>query len=230
VNAIETWYGGILFRSRLEAKWAAFFDALRWRWEYEPFDLNGYIPDFVLPDLATRFIVEVKPEVTDEAKAKIKRSGWDGNALIVSSSPGPSRDGGLLLGEMGIRTLVHAQHPERGYCLEWAPGVAQYVGCKCAVGLIYEPFGTCQKCNESPDFFSTTHESTTELTQLWRSACNATRWQPGKAMPAPIPERCSRCNGVVTNKNLAGFGSAKDGSTAYYCWGCVYEDVKDAGR
>ncbi len=41
--AIPTNYKGLLFRSRLEAQWAHFFDDLDWPWEYEPFDLNGYI-------------------------------------------------------------------------------------------------------------------------------------------------------------------------------------------
>ena len=43
---IPTKYNGINFRSRLEARWAAFFDQLKWEWEYEPIDLNGWIPDF----------------------------------------------------------------------------------------------------------------------------------------------------------------------------------------
>jgi hypothetical protein len=32
VNAIETVYRGSLFRSRLEARWAAFFDLFGWDW------------------------------------------------------------------------------------------------------------------------------------------------------------------------------------------------------
>jgi hypothetical protein len=47
-GAVPTKYKKIQYRSRLEAHWAAFFDTLGWRHEYEPFDLNGYIPDFVL--------------------------------------------------------------------------------------------------------------------------------------------------------------------------------------
>lgn len=39
-------YAGVLFRSRLEASYAAFFDLARWTWEYEPIDLNGWTPDF----------------------------------------------------------------------------------------------------------------------------------------------------------------------------------------
>lgn len=51
IKAIETRYKGYLFRSRLEARWAVFFDALGLCWEYEPegFDLGEdgrYLPDF----------------------------------------------------------------------------------------------------------------------------------------------------------------------------------------
>jgi hypothetical protein len=56
IKAIETRYKGRKFRSRLEARWAVFFDALGVQWEYEPegFDLGEagyYLPDFWLPDL-----------------------------------------------------------------------------------------------------------------------------------------------------------------------------------
>ena len=53
IKAIETRYKGYRFRSRLEARWAVFFDALGIKWEYEPegFDFDGerYLPDFFLP-------------------------------------------------------------------------------------------------------------------------------------------------------------------------------------
>lgn len=47
---IETAYRGYRFRSRLEARWAVYFDTLEYRWEYEPegFHLPSgeYLPDF----------------------------------------------------------------------------------------------------------------------------------------------------------------------------------------
>lgn len=54
MQAIETRYKGYRFRSRLEARWAVFFDALGIEWEYEPEGYrlsNGelYLPDFWLP-------------------------------------------------------------------------------------------------------------------------------------------------------------------------------------
>ncbi len=57
-------YAGVQFRSRLEASWAAMFDESRLNWEYEPFDLNGWIPDFRIwkkefTDI--RLLIEVKP-------------------------------------------------------------------------------------------------------------------------------------------------------------------------
>lgn len=58
MKAIPTIYGGIRFRSRLEAKWACFFDALGWSWVYEPFDTNGWIPDF---QLGEKLLIEIKP-------------------------------------------------------------------------------------------------------------------------------------------------------------------------
>lgn len=51
IKPIETEYNGYRFRSRLEARWAVFFDALGVRYEYEPegFELPSgklYLPDF----------------------------------------------------------------------------------------------------------------------------------------------------------------------------------------
>ncbi len=53
IKPIQTSYKGHLFRSRLEARWAVFFDALEMEWQYEPegYELpNGerYLPDFFL--------------------------------------------------------------------------------------------------------------------------------------------------------------------------------------
>jgi hypothetical protein len=67
MQAIPTRYNGRQFRSRLEARWAAFFDLMKWNWDYEPIDLNGWIPDFVVGDFATGAYVEVKPIDFDAA-------------------------------------------------------------------------------------------------------------------------------------------------------------------
>lgn len=55
IPAIETHYNGFRFRSRLEARWAVFFDCMGIKYEYEPEKFQcgdvRYIPDFFLPDL-----------------------------------------------------------------------------------------------------------------------------------------------------------------------------------
>lgn len=71
IKAIETFYKGYHFRSRLEARWAVFFDAIGLEWQYEPegFDLGDgvyYLPDFkvVLTTGDTRWF-EVKGNLLD---------------------------------------------------------------------------------------------------------------------------------------------------------------------
>ena len=68
IKAIETKYKGYRFRSRLEARWAVFFDHIELKWEYEKegFDIDGvlYLPDFYFPTL--NLWAEVKPSTFSE--------------------------------------------------------------------------------------------------------------------------------------------------------------------
>lgn len=62
IKAIPTLYSGTLFRSRLEARWAAFFDLAGWQWDYEPFDLDGWAPDLKIKTVDhSEFLCEIKP-------------------------------------------------------------------------------------------------------------------------------------------------------------------------
>lgn len=67
---IETSYAGCDFRSRLEARWAIFFDVLGVAWDYEPqgFETgpHRWLPDFRLTDTGTW--VEVKGHIDDLVK------------------------------------------------------------------------------------------------------------------------------------------------------------------
>ena len=87
LKAIETEYKGYRFRSRLEARWAVFFDACGVKWEYEPegYDLGDgtyYLPDFLLHGVTVNhatyaencdIYVEVKGQMNDADADKIKR-------------------------------------------------------------------------------------------------------------------------------------------------------------
>ena len=74
MKAIETEYKGYRFRSRLEARWAVFFDEMGIKYEYEPegivlSDGTHYLPDFFLPDFNCYF--EVK-----RSGIKGTKEGW----------------------------------------------------------------------------------------------------------------------------------------------------------
>ena len=98
IKAIETVYNGIRFRSRLEARWAVFFDTVGARYEYEPEgfileDGTRYLPDFYLPDCDTW--VEVKGRMTSEDERKIDLFR---NALEAANyEGGPDWPSGILV-------------------------------------------------------------------------------------------------------------------------------------
>ena len=90
MKAIETYYKGYRFRSRAEARWAVFFDALGAAWMYEPDGVelqNGmwYLPDFYLPESNT--FVEVKGVLSEKEAAKINAFASEcGKAVVVGYS------------------------------------------------------------------------------------------------------------------------------------------------
>jgi hypothetical protein len=65
IKAIETIYRGYRMRSRLEARWAVYFDAIGVEWEYEieGFETEGgkYLPDFWLKTVDMWAEVKAKP-------------------------------------------------------------------------------------------------------------------------------------------------------------------------
>ncbi len=62
IRPIETKYKGYRFRSRLEARWAVFFDTANIAWDYEceGYNVSGkyYLPDFYLPEHVAFFEVK----------------------------------------------------------------------------------------------------------------------------------------------------------------------------
>lgn len=94
MSSIPTTYNGIRFRSRLEAKWAYYFDRIFWKWEYEPYDLDGWIPDFVVENGRDKeLLVECKPFLRRnvEACAKIEKGMSDRDCDILLCGGGLTR-------------------------------------------------------------------------------------------------------------------------------------------
>ena len=93
IKAISTNYSGHLFRSRLEARWAVFFDHMGVRWEYEPegYELSDglwYLPDFYLPEY--KCWVEVKPDrVPDSDLTKPETLARDIGQLVLIAAGAP---------------------------------------------------------------------------------------------------------------------------------------------
>lgn len=164
IKAIETTYGGILFRSRLEARWAVFMDAMNVRYVYEPeaYDLGDccYLPDFWLPDLNT--FLEIKPVVPTEAESrKAVRLAEDSNSrvIILFGSPGYVTDAALPMwwADQEHAFSVSPYNSEVFY----GGGDCGYCWCQCSVcgmaGLEYEGRGsrlTCG-CNGFDHFVNT---------------------------------------------------------------------------
>lgn len=107
MQAIETYYAGCWFRSRIEARWAVFFNNLGLAWEYEQQGFfvgagrdTRYLPDFRLPWLG--LFLEVKPSPADivdpegvklwEYFAGMVATEWDSGRTAMLCGPIPDPD------------------------------------------------------------------------------------------------------------------------------------------
>ena len=99
IKAIETEYNGYKFRSRLEARWAVFFDALGVEYVYEPEgyefeDGTKYLPDFKIyvrhrsyTDEWEPVYVEVKGVMSNADMHKIEKLSEHVPVLILGNLP-----------------------------------------------------------------------------------------------------------------------------------------------
>lgn len=91
MKALETKYKDVLFRSRLEARWAIFFDLLEIKYNYEPecFILSNelkYTPDFYLPEYD--IYIEVKPNKNwyNNKHHKLRYNLFEKKLIVFDSS------------------------------------------------------------------------------------------------------------------------------------------------
>lgn len=169
----ETRYKDYLFRSRLEARYAAFFDLLGWPYAYEPVELAGYIPDFILR-FYQPLLVEVKPcwtlEELNAHAPKINHSGWQGEALLVGLGPIDDDTIGLLRD-----TGSHPADPSH----EWATCRVFYC-LHCERYSLYHQTNSwhCRVsgCYSGADYLG----DPGDIGALWAQAHEITRWLPGR--------------------------------------------------
>ena len=135
IKPIETRYKGHRFRSRLEARWAVFFDSIGIEWEYEPegFELpdgTRYLPDFYLP--RTRTYAEVKPPkigCVQEIERACRFVGENGIKRLIILSNIPDLDGKwpyhpiVYYDNLWLTTAVeYIEFPQGdNWCTDYAP-------------------------------------------------------------------------------------------------------------
>jgi len=189
ISGIPTMYRSVQFRSRLEAKWAAFFDALEWRWEYEPFDCAGWIPDFALIGKEQTTLVEVKPvmDFPAEVADKIDRANRSHEVLIVGLAPFEAKYwSGVSIGWLREQVEIPESEDADGMTFpHWG-------GCwdESLLIRLTEEYGNGYGFNHTIQTFRDRisgvyagdhHFVNTywdrEIQPLWASACNRVQWQ-----------------------------------------------------
>lgn len=182
--AKPTTYNGVRFRSRLEARWAAFFDLCEWGWEYEPVDGETWTPDFAVNGAYGRIWVEVKPitwpadfdaaiRVVENAPEleKVRAANTDGERLVLGIGPHKEDLFGIILGG-GWGFDVDAAVLHTGYA------------CPLDFRAYYGSFGFRIGGEHNGDHHLHHHGIINDMPErLWREAGNLTQWRGDQAQP-----------------------------------------------
>jgi hypothetical protein len=173
MTGIPTQYRGVNFRSRLEARWAAFFDLLHWDWQYEPLDLAGWIPDFAVWGISDHILVEIKPvtgledPLAIETMRKIDRCIADKECLIASYFlPGSCNYIGWL-------------YDNSVYKAGWAP--AKFGVWQGAVGFCHEEGSFHDRISGDQNGDSCDNTKLDLIANCWIEAGNTVQWRRRRA-------------------------------------------------
>lgn len=142
------------------------FDSLGWSWEYEPYDLDGYIPDFALIFRTGISIVEIKPDLQFKTltryQPKIDRSGWDDKILLLGGTP-------FLDG-------IRDGKPQKfGWCRQKDWGTAVLFKCNKCKKMSMSSTVAGHQCYVS-GCLGYTASAITRLEAMWGKAHNLTKW------------------------------------------------------
>ena len=188
-NGIETKYGNTLFRSKLEASYAATFDKFGIVWSYEPegyeTDAGRYLPDFFLENLNTFFEVKGPHEQNLDKVVALRRfieqdsraatdspDEWDwreSTQVIIGDSAGflyDSRDLRLRAEtetDAPLRLPPHWVDIGHGTVLDICQGTVHFGQCpQCQRWIFYQQFEcwNCRVCDYRLGKF-------TDLGEVW---------------------------------------------------------------
>jgi hypothetical protein len=157
LQPIETRYRGHRFRSRLEARWAVFFDSLGLRWQYEPeaFKLPSgpYLPDFRLHVSMcgrNQVWVEVKGKYNDGDLSRLLElsQATDTPGLILVEEVGNGQGLHTALTSGYDWGYVFAKCDSCGAVVVEFPD-SSYMTCKCGGNLKPDHHGICNAVDEA---------------------------------------------------------------------------------
>jgi hypothetical protein len=180
--SIPTNYKGVEYRSRLEARWAAFFDLIGWQHTYEPFDGRGYIPDFLVHGNRP-LLIEIKPANTmpqyQAPIAKIENGLRDRTEDILILGVDPITKLAPTAGD-GDRPVPGLLGEQCGGHIEWA--TAHWFRClKCQTINVFHPLMsfTGRPCGCAPfggdDHLG--HANRNFIASSWAEATNIVKWR-----------------------------------------------------
>lgn len=176
-RGIRTTYNRTNFRSRLEARWAAFFDIVGWRWTYEPVDTEGYIPEFLIHGPAS-FYAEVGPceylsEFSEKADKAITAAKDLGRPVVV-----------LGLDPLFPQGSSDFHAASGGYFTDDGHGSGTSVGrwatcAKCGATGLYHEYGawTLRPCGDYDGDHYLGELSSGVLFERWAEAGNKVQWR-----------------------------------------------------
>lgn len=184
-KVIETVYNGYRFRSRLEARWAVFFDTLEIKYEYEKegYDLEGtwYLPDFFLPDLDIFVEIKGQEPTSDELyKARQLALYTDKKVYVIYGNVG-------AITELESPYEIYMEYPS-DLCFEWEEDglmVYEEIPLSLEIRVILQrldeismglrvqgrqlqlyPTNKCRGMDDLPDYLDRLKEQHTRLSQI----------------------------------------------------------------
>lgn len=193
-KAHPTVYAGVRFRSRLEASWAAFFDQCGWQWEYEPYDLEGWTPDFAIKGTKAIILVEVKPiswaleySMNEESilnnpellKVRNFLRDTQGTVLVLGNSPYglEYQCDNIWLGVFYSGWLNQYEKKDIEYHLDGAVFENGYHGYKFDIRDEWGSYEHKLSGEYDGDHHLQPITDPNHLTRLWRTARNLTQWR-----------------------------------------------------
>jgi hypothetical protein len=182
IKAIKTEINGISYRSRLEAKYGEFFRLLGWGAIYEPFDIPGWSPDFMIPSKLYPdhpILIEVKPFITErvieEQRQRVKNAK---NCFVILVGGEPFFDN---YGHLSFGWVVNQPIPENTDWIFHFYDTADWkdhqndsfdIGSVDGIfdGIVFNGIGNRKS------FVTANDTSIEKLIEIWNRACSNVQW------------------------------------------------------